>query len=264
MSLLRITAGIISQPASGSLHRPPWPTGPSLQAGYSVPLISATTVRSASLARTPWLHLIGLYRRPCPTTWSGLRTTPSLLWVSVPSTRAVTSTPGGESGPYPRPATLLHGLPHQNSESAPPMFPTSASVGALLSTLLPVFALATARAVARPPGPIRPGETSLSGRRGLFYPSFPAEGHPSRESDIATRRPGTDTVTGLSPVGALPLQAARFGEGQARRRLELLDSDRAGLSASPRCMVIRQLSHEVGINRKAPELQMLERAKVAR
>src|SRR2546426_709259 len=141
MSLLRITAGIISQPASGSLHRPPWPTGPSLQAGYSVPLISATTVRSASLARTPWLHLIGLYRRPCPTTWSGLRTTPSLLWVSVPCTRAVTSTPGGESGPYPRPATLLHGLPHQNSESAPPMFPTSASVGALLSTLLPVFAL---------------------------------------------------------------------------------------------------------------------------
>ena len=76
---------------------------------------------------------------------------------------------------------------------------------------------ATARAVARPPGPIRPGETSLSGRRGLFYPSFPAEGHPPRESDIATRRPGADTVTGLSPVGALPLQAARFGEGQVPR-----------------------------------------------
>src|SRR5437667_2628167 len=54
-----------------------------------------------------------------------------------------------------------------------------------------------------------------------FYPSFPAEGHPPRESDIATRRPGADTVTGLSPVGALPLQAARFGEGHRRhRRLE--------------------------------------------
>src|SRR6266852_6398514 len=39
-----------------------------------------------------------LYRRPCPTTWSGLRSRPSLLWVSVPSTRAVTSTPGGETG----------------------------------------------------------------------------------------------------------------------------------------------------------------------
>src|SRR2546425_2809502 len=141
MSLLRITAGFTTRPPSASLLRPPGPRAPPPQAGFGAPLSSATTVRSASLARTPWLHLIGLYRRPCPTTWSGLRTTPSLLWVSVPSTRAVTSTPGGESGPYPRAATLLHGLPHQNSESAPPMFPTSASVGALLSTLLPVFAL---------------------------------------------------------------------------------------------------------------------------
>jgi hypothetical protein len=82
-----------------------------------------------------------LYRGSCPTTWSGLRSRPSLLWVSVPSTRAVTSTPGGESGPYPHAATLLHDLPHQNNGSAPPMLPTSASVGALLSTLLPVFAL---------------------------------------------------------------------------------------------------------------------------
>src|SRR5438034_6829247 len=57
MSLLRITAGIISQPASGSPPRPPWPTGPSLRAGCSVPLISATTARSANLARTPSLHL---------------------------------------------------------------------------------------------------------------------------------------------------------------------------------------------------------------
>jgi hypothetical protein len=40
-------------------------------------------------------------------TWSGLRTTPSLLWVSAPSPRAVTSTPGGDSGPSPRTATLL-------------------------------------------------------------------------------------------------------------------------------------------------------------
>ena len=92
------------------------------------------------------------------------------------------------------------------------MFPTSASVGALLSTLLPVFAL------------LRPARLlALLDRSDLerhrspaaedFYPSSPAEGHPPRESDIATRRPGADTVTGLSPVGALPLQAARFGEG---------------------------------------------------
>ena len=38
----------------------------------------------------------------CPTTWSGLPPRPSLLWVSAPSTRAVTSTPGGEAGPIAR------------------------------------------------------------------------------------------------------------------------------------------------------------------
>jgi hypothetical protein len=114
----------------------------------------------------------------------------------------------------PRAATLLHGLPHQNSESAPPMFPTSASVGALLSTLLPVFAL------------LRPARLlALLDRSDLERHRSPAAEDfslpelsrgrsPPRESDIATRRPGADTVTGLSPVGALPLQAARFGEGQ--------------------------------------------------
>ena len=40
---------------------------------------------------------------------------------------------------------------------------------------------ATARVVARPPGPIRPGETSLSGRRGLSTRAFPRKG-PPRES----------------------------------------------------------------------------------
>ena len=65
-----------------------------------------------------------------------------------------------------------------------------------------------------------------------FYPSFPAEGHPPRESDIATRRPGADTVTGLSPVGALPLQAARFGEGQGRRRCPITASRRWGYSSA--------------------------------
>ena len=66
-----------------------------------------------------------------------------------------------------------------------------------------------------------------------FYPSFPAEGHPPRESDIATRRPGADTVTGLSPVGALPLQAARFGEGQRRRPRGSEPSRRPGRSLPP-------------------------------
>ena len=49
---------------------------------------------------------------------------------SAPSTRAVTSTPGGEPGPDPRWPPCLHSLPQQSSESAPPTLPTSASVGA--------------------------------------------------------------------------------------------------------------------------------------
>jgi hypothetical protein len=98
------------------------------------------------------------------------------------------------------------------------MFPTSASVGALLSTLLPVFALLRPARLLALLDRSDLERTSLSGRRGLFsYPSFPAEGHPPRESDIATRRPGADTVTGLSPVGALPLQAARFDGMKALR-----------------------------------------------
>jgi transposase len=51
-------------------------------------------------------------------------------FLSAPSTRAVTSTPGGEPGPDPRWPPCLHSLPQQSPESAPPTFPTSASVGA--------------------------------------------------------------------------------------------------------------------------------------
>jgi hypothetical protein len=96
------------------------------------------------------------------------------------------------------------------------MFPTSASVGALLSTLLSVFALLRpARWLALLDRSDLERHRSPAAEDFFFDPSFPAEGHPPRESDIATRRPGADTVTGLSPVGALPLRAARFGEGQA-------------------------------------------------
>ena len=46
---------------------------------------------------------------------------------------------------------------------------------------------------------------------------------------------GRTTVTGLSPVGALPLQAARFGEGQAQRGATALKAQRlTRTSTSPR------------------------------
>ena len=45
---------------------------------------------------------LGYTGSPRPTTWSGLPPRPSLLWARTLSTRAVTPTPGGDAGPYPR------------------------------------------------------------------------------------------------------------------------------------------------------------------
>jgi hypothetical protein len=80
-------------------------------------------------------------------------------------------------------------LPHQTNESAPPQSrPRLLSAGRFDASLSVRFA--TARVVARPPGPIRPEETSLSGRRGLYTRAFPQEDHPPHESGVATRHPG--------------------------------------------------------------------------
>ena len=99
------------------------------------------------------------------------------------------------------------GLPPQNTESAP-LFPlTPAAVRALLTTLQ-CSRDATARKVAGPPGLVRP--RALSGRRGRLHPSLPEAGHPHPESGITTPPSWGRTVTGLSPAGVLPLQAARF------------------------------------------------------
>ena len=89
------------------------------------------------------------------------------------------------------------------------MFPTSASVGALLSTLLPVFAL------------LRPARllalldrSDLERHRSPAAEDFFTRAFPRKVTLPASRislhgARGRDTVTGLSPVGALPLQAAR-------------------------------------------------------
>jgi hypothetical protein len=45
-------------------------------------------------------------------------------------------------------------------------------------------------------------------RRGRLRPSFPEVGHPNPESGMTTQPLWGETVTGLSPAGALPLWAA--------------------------------------------------------
>jgi hypothetical protein len=97
------SAGVISQPASGSYSNHP---GPRVLCSEKVMLSLSSTLcdpirqsRQHSLTSQGSLGYTGSRR---PTTWSGLPPRLSLLWVSAPSTRAATSTPGGEAGPYPR------------------------------------------------------------------------------------------------------------------------------------------------------------------
>jgi hypothetical protein len=48
-----------------------------------------------------------------------------------------------------------------------------------------------------------------SGRRGRIHPSLPGASHPDPESGMTTQPSWERTVAGLSPAGALPVQAAR-------------------------------------------------------
>jgi hypothetical protein len=106
----------------------------------------------------------------------------------------------------PQSALASLGLPPQNTQSAP-LFPlTPAAVRALLTTRQ-CSREATARKVAGPPGLIRP--RARSGRRGRLHPSWPEASYPDPESGITTPLSWGRSVTGLSPAGVLPLQAAR-------------------------------------------------------
>jgi len=113
--------------------------------------------RSAALTGSSGFpRATGYTRGLCPTTWSGLPVRASLLWVSAPFLRAVTPTPRGEAAVVPQLSSAPTGLPPQNTESAPLVALTSASVRGLLTTLQ-CSLYATARRVACPPGRVRPG-----------------------------------------------------------------------------------------------------------
>ena len=59
-----------------------------------------------------------------------------------------------------------------------------------------------------------------AGRRGRLHPSLPEVGHPHPESGMTTPPFWGRTMTGLTPAGALPLQAARSVANFAQRVLE--------------------------------------------
>jgi len=106
-----------------------------------------------------------------------------------------------------------------SSTSPPPVAFPSYPMGRLLQdsqqrfplgvvTTLQVSLYATARMVASPPGSFRP-DANASAAEDIYARAFPRGDHSSPESGITTPHHWMDTVTGLSPAGALPLQAAR-------------------------------------------------------
>ena len=146
-----------------------------------------------------------LYRRSLPDIllWAASETFPALGPYSFLTCRHPYAERRSEG---PQSPLASRGVPPQNTESAP-LFPlTSAPVRALLTTLQ-CSLHATARKVAGPPGLVRP--RALSGRRGRLHPSLPGAGYLDPESGITTQPSWGRTVTGLTPAGVLPLQAAR-------------------------------------------------------
>ncbi len=107
-----------------------------------------------------------------------------------------------------------------SSPSPPPMTFPSYPVGRLLQcsqqrcplgavTTLQASLDAAARMVASLPGSFRP-DAEAPAAEDVYARAFPRGDHSSPESGITTPHHWMDTVTGLTPVGALPLQAARI------------------------------------------------------
>jgi hypothetical protein len=188
MSLLRITAGIISQPASGSLssdHLRPRALRSErvIVSRSSPPLRPDPPVSPAPPDFTSSAYTGGRARR------LGLgceRHLPCFGSALPPHVRPPLRR---EEKQVHIPAESLLPWPSPHNHGVGSSTPDIGFRRDSLSTLLSVR-FATARVIACPPGPIRPGETSLSGRRGLCTRAFPREGLPSRESGIATRHPG--------------------------------------------------------------------------
>ena len=97
--------------------------------------------------------------------------------------------------------------PSPNTDRIGSSIPSHTGFCGVLLTTLQSSLYATARTVACPPVPVRPGGSSPAAED-FYARAFPRKGHPSLESGMATRHPWGDTVAGLSPAGSLPVQAA--------------------------------------------------------
>ena len=185
-------------------QRPPWPTGPLLRKGYVVPSLHAIRPDPPVSTAPPDFPRTLVIQEALPDdlVWAASETFPALGQCSFHTCRHLYA--GRRSRSISPMSPCSRRLPHQTSESAPPQSrPRLLSGG--ISTLPPVFAL------------LRPARLlALLDRSDLerhrspaaedFYPSFPSGRSPSPRVGYRYTAPGADAVTGLSPVGALPLQ----------------------------------------------------------
>ena len=203
---LALTVGIISTTSLRLDRRPPRPTGPLLEKGCVVPFFIALTTRSASLEDSRRFPMPRYTAGLCPTTWSGLPPRPSLLSVSTPSPRAAIPTPAEGRGTYARsfpqpqwPSPLLNWV-------GSCIYPDT-DFGRGILTTLQCSLYAVARRVASPPRSVRPNAEALAAED-VYTRACPRGDRSPPESGMTTQHPRTDTVAGLAPAGALPLQAA--------------------------------------------------------
>jgi hypothetical protein len=157
----------------GPRPQPPRPTGPSLRRGSSVPSLSATAARSARLGRTPGFPTVSGYTGG-PARRRGLgcgRVLPcfgSALRPRVPSPLRREERQGPHPRCTPAPRAFLRSLRSRLLHHTRHRLPS----GEGFRRFNRCSRYATARVLARPPGPIRPQEPALSGRRGLL-PELP-------------------------------------------------------------------------------------------
>jgi hypothetical protein len=205
---LTVTVGIINATSLGRSEQPPQSTGPLLQQSCVVSALIAPTTRSASLDDSRRLpSMAGYTTSLCPTTWSGLSPRPSLLCDNAPSIRATTPTPGGGVSAYFRSFLTPQGLPQSNNGSAPPSIPTPVSVGGNCRRCSVRFMLRPAWLLAFLDWS---DLTSPSAAEDVYARACPRDDHSPPESGMTTQHHRIDTVAGLPPAGALPLQAARY------------------------------------------------------
>jgi hypothetical protein len=182
------------------------PTGPWLQEGYHVPLIPATTTRSASLAGTRGLHNSSPL---IPRVFAGRErprrpARPSLLWLPV-SLRLPSCIHAGRPLACLRPITSASASAIAQSGALGISIPTVSlehPPGLLVGRCFDAIGspLATALEVACPPG-LTDLDAPASGRRDLYTRACPQQGHPRRESGMTTAPNWAIAPAGPSPAG---------------------------------------------------------------